>query len=47
MSKEEKEDYKTARFPILKNLSKRKLSDSTTTEANIASKLARFAASKE
>ena len=47
MSKEEKEDYKAARFPVLKNVSKRKLSDSTSAESNVAAKLARFAASKE
>lgn len=43
MSKEEKEDYKTARYPAIKTSSKRKLP----TDTSVASKLARFAASKD
>jgi hypothetical protein len=44
MSKEDKDDYKIARVPVIRNVSKRKLSDSA--ETNVTSKLARFAASK-
>ena len=46
MSKEDKEDYKTARLPEKVNLGKRKISDNYSSE-NVTSKLARFAASKE
>jgi hypothetical protein len=46
MSKEDKEDFKSARVPVIRNSSKRKISDSNPPD-NVSSKLARFAASKE
>ncbi len=46
MSKEEKEDYKPARLPDVRGSTKRKVPDTQPT-ANVSSKLARFAASKD
>ena len=46
MSKEDKEEYKSARIPITQSSAKRKMADTPQSD-NVSSKLARFAASKD